>query len=484
MKKTMRLVSFALTLCLCLGAALPTFAADIDISKRADMLMYLIGSPARDYEEVLEQVNGKLDNDLNATLTVNWIGWGDFGTKYPLILASGEPADLIYASTWTNYYSEAAKGAFLPLEDLLPIYAPQTYAQITPDFMKQSTTGGHLYGVPAAFYQIGMMGYIVRGDLMKQYGMKSIDSIYDYGVFMDHVKNNNPEIEPGDYMSTSDALDSYYAFAQDLLAIEHPFYIDLNADKPTVVNFYDLPGLIDHFKMMKEWGDKGYWSKTVLSDKEENKFRDGKAASRLHNQDSWKSIWLTHPEYEAQFYFGRPYAFKTAAMQDGMAVPAAAKNPERALMFLELLRNDEAYYDLMTYGIEGKHWKINDAGELLALDTDGFAPEGYCSWGFKDPKFFKPPVGLPPNLDEVTAALEVMSTDNPYTLYYADYEPIKSERAAIFSVWQQYGLPLAYGYVDVENGLATVRDKLNAAGASVMQAELQKQLEAFMAEYE
>jgi len=472
-----------LALLFLLSPATPVRALEPETLPPVDLVMYLIGSPARDYDAVLTQLNAKLSADLNATLTVSWVGWGDFGIKYARILASGEPVDLIYASTWTNYYSEAAKGAFLPLEDLLPVYAPKTYADISPGFMKQTITGGHLYAVPASFYQIDMMGYIVRGDLMKQYGMTGINNIDDYGLFMEHVKHNNPDMAPGDFIATSDALDSFYAYSQNLYIIEHPFYIDMSADAPAIVNFYDLPGLEDHFRKMKEWCAKGYWSKTVLSDKEEYKFRDGKAASRLHNQDSWKSTWLVHPEYEAQFYFGRPYAFKTAAMQDGMAVPASAKNPERALMFLELLRHDESYYDLLTYGIRGTHWETNDKGELLALDTEGFEPEAYCSWGFKENKFFKPPVGMPPNLQQVNTALEALSAESSITLFFPEYEPIKNERSAVFNVWQQYGLPLSYGYVDVESGLATVRDKLDAAGVKDIQAELQGQLEEFMLRY-
>ncbi|MCL2867098.1 MAG: ABC transporter substrate-binding protein, partial [Clostridia bacterium] len=158
----------------------------------------------------------------------------------------------------------------------------------------------------------------------------------------------------------------------------------------------------------------------------------------------------------------------------------SAKNPERALMFLELLRHDESYYDLLTYGIRGTHWEINERGELLALDTEGFEPEAYCSWGFKENKFFKPPVGMPPNLQEVTAALEALSAESPIALFFPEYEPVKNERAAVFNVWQQYGLPLSYGYVDVESGLKMVRDKLAAAGVKDIQAELQRQLEAFM----
>ena len=139
------------------------------------------------------------------------------------------------------------------------------------------------------------------------------------------------------------------------------------------------------------------------------------------------------------FFITAPYTQKTAAMQDGMAVPASSKNPERALMLLEKLRQDERYYNLMTYGIEGVHFEVSDEGKLVSLDTEGFAPEGYCSWGFKEFKFYLEPEGLPDNYDEVSAELEALAVVNPYILFTPDYSDIKNERAAVNNVYEQYG---------------------------------------------
>ena len=113
--------------------------------------------------QVLAALNTKLKADLNATVTVNWIGWGDFTTKYPLVLASGEPVDMIYAATWTNFYQNAQKGAYLALEDLAPKYAPKSMASYSPDWLAQATVNGHLYAFPANFSQVGMMGYHRQG---------------------------------------------------------------------------------------------------------------------------------------------------------------------------------------------------------------------------------------------------------------------------------------------------------------------------------
>ena len=454
----------------------------IDTSKAVDLSMYLIGAPAKDYDPVVAEVNKKLKTDLNASVTINWIGWGDFGTKYPLILASGEPIDLIYASTWLNFYTQAQKGAFMAIEELAPKYAPASLAETTPDFLAQATVNGHLYGLPPTFYQDAMMGYIVRGDLMKKYGMTSINNIDDYGKYLDAVVKNDKKFDPTGFMATSDGLDLFYAAEMNLYNIlrSSPYYVDLNDPNAKIVNLMDRPETPAYFAKMKEWSDKGYWPKSVLSNKDENMFRDGKAASRIHGMDAWKSLSIEHPEYDLQYYPGWPFSFKTAAMQDGMAIPAASKNPERALMFLEKLRQDQSYYNLLTYGIEGKHYEITPDDQIKALNIDAFALEGYCSWGFKSLKFFKEPVGAPAKLKEVKDKVKSLTVENKYVLFVPNLDPIKNETAAVLNVMQQYAVPMNYGYVEPVKGLATLKEKLKAAGSEKVMAELQKQLDEYL----
>ncbi|REE69645.1 putative aldouronate transport system substrate-binding protein [Paenibacillus taihuensis] len=460
--------------------------SDIDLSKHVNLNMYLIGSPAKDYDMVLAEVNKKLEKDLNATLTVNWVGWADYGTQYPLLLASGEPIDLIYASTWTNFYSNARKGAFMAIEDLAKKYAPKSLAQITPDFYTQTEVDGHLYAMPAEFYQYGDMGYIVRGDLMKKYGLTAINNIDDYGKYMDAVVKNDPQLDPSGQISSSGGLETYYASSKgyyNILSSQFtPFYVNMDDPSAKIFNLYESDGILDYFKKMKEWGDKGYWSKSILSNKDDKMFKEEKSASILHNQDSWSGAYMEHPDWDVQFYLNSKYTYKTQAMQDGMAVPASSKNPERALMFLELLRTDRSYNNLLTYGIEGKHYEITADNKLRALDLDGFAPDGYCSWGFKAPELRYEVVDSPPNIGDVRKALADRAKENPYALFTPDFEPVKNEMAAVTNVVQQYSFPLNYGYVkNPEEGLKTLVSKIKAAGSEKIMAEMQKQLDAFIA---
>lgn len=459
---------------------------EIDLSKEVELSMYLIGSTSAAYEKAVGELNKKLKEDMNTTVKVSWIGWGDFGTKYPLVLASGEPIDLIYAATWCSFYAQAQKGAFMALEELAPQYAPKSYQEVAGDFVSQATVNGHMYGFPPTFFQYGSMGYIVRGDLMKKYGMTEIKNMEDYGTYLDHVVKNDPQLDPTGFMTTSGGLAEHYAgelgwynVAQN---VQVPFYMNFNDESAKLFNFYETPEMADFFVKMKDWSDKGYWPKSVLSNKDDQMMNNGKAASRIHNLDTWKGMAIKHPEYDVKWFPTWPYAFKTPAMQDGMAIPASSKNPERALMFLEKLRQEQEYYNFLTYGIADETYRITPEDQLEALDLENFAPENFCSWGFKSLKFFKEPVGTPDSLKDIKAQLDARSVDNAYLLFVPNLDSIKNEYAAITNVVQQYAIPLTYGYVeDPVAGLKTLIEKLKEAGSDKVLAELQTQYDAFMA---
>lgn len=462
-----------------------TAAKGPDISKSVELTMYLIGSPGKDYDAMLSILNKKMKKDINATVKVNWIGWGDFGTKYPLILASGEPIDLIYTATWLNYYSQAQKGAFMPLEKIGPKYAPKSFAAEPKEGLKQATIDGHIYALPPNYTNYSTYGPIIRGDLMQKYGIKSVKTLDDYGKFMDVIAKNEKGLDPSGMYATQTPMDGLYFYSKGLyplsgdIATQSPFWINFSDPSGKVVNIVERADMPSFLKKMKTWSDKGYWPKSVLSNKDNQMLTEGKSASFIHLMDGWITDSINYPQYKVVYANMIPHSFPLPYMQDGMAVPSSAKNPERALMLLEKLRTDESYYNLMTYGIEGKNFEITKDKKLKLLDQTGFIAEQYCSWGFRDNKFKLDLVGSPSNLQTVRNQLAANAKKNIYTMFNFNTDPVKNEYAAVLNVMQQYYVPLKLGYVDPVSGLSTLKEKLKAAGVDKVQTELQKQLDAF-----
>lgn len=94
---------------------------------------HMMGNPPTNgqLEAAQDEWNKILKEKVNAHMVIKWIDWTDWYTKYNLLLASGEAVDLIYsASTWLDLWGNVQRGAFLPLDNLIPKYAPMTWKEI------------------------------------------------------------------------------------------------------------------------------------------------------------------------------------------------------------------------------------------------------------------------------------------------------------------------------------------------------------------
>ena len=84
-------------------------------------------------EAMLEKLNERLVEQVNAKLDLFYVEWADWQTQYNLQLLSGDDnVDLITTATdWLFAWENAEKGAFLPLsEEMLKEHAPKTWAQV------------------------------------------------------------------------------------------------------------------------------------------------------------------------------------------------------------------------------------------------------------------------------------------------------------------------------------------------------------------
>ncbi len=100
--------------------------AEADTSEQVELTMVLLGDEPARMDDVLKEFNKLALEDLNCTLKIKYLDWGEYETKYPLMFSSGEKFDLAYAATWVDFANLAQKGAFMPLEELLPVYCKES----------------------------------------------------------------------------------------------------------------------------------------------------------------------------------------------------------------------------------------------------------------------------------------------------------------------------------------------------------------------
>lgn len=465
-----------------------------DISKHVDLTMYLLGDKAKDYDAMLVELNKKIQTDLNATLKINWIGWGDYLTKYPLVLASGEPIDLIYTAYWSYFAQEATKGAFKPLDDLIPQYMPQTWQEEPKDAWKQATVNGKIYCVPENYDELSTYGNFVRGDLMKKYGITAIKTTADLDKYLVDVAKNEKGIAAWDGTATDVNLsygvngDSPTSTWQYIINTDSPPPIAYDVDGSAVKLFdtVENPSMKVFYDRMYNLAQQGVFSRSVLSNKVSSidNFANGKAAMCVNNLLQFNQTYLqlskTHPDWDIQYINAYKYGSITEYTNNAMAIPTSAPNTERALMLLEKLRNDQTYFDFTTYGIPGKDFEITANNQIKSLDPDAFGPDSSCPWGWRNTKFYLDNDGSWPGLVEMRNWYESNIKQPQLTGFSLNDENVKTELSNINNLVIQYGAPLTYGQVDPAKYLPLYIQKLKEAGIDKVVQEAQTQADAYL----
>jgi putative aldouronate transport system substrate-binding protein len=252
---------------------------------------------------------------------------------------------------------------------------------------------------------------------------------------------------------------------------------------------------VEFAKTMKDWSDKGYWREDVLNYSGDTRelFFEGATSVDQHHTETWYGnnfIQMKEKQPEAVidfFYFGKETQnlVKMTITHGATAVSAASKNPERALMVYDLLRNDEEIYRLFNYGIEGVQYVINDEGKMER-------PEGYVNetdaiqtnfwWGRNDDLGLKDAQRNYEDYETLVAQYESFAIEYPYGQLVFDTSNISSYLSNMSNIYATYMPLIAFGKTD--NPEATVeefRSALKAAGYDTVMEELQKQMDAYKA---
>ena len=473
-----KLVSLMLVLTLVIAMAAPAAMA-----APTELIMYLVSDRPVGFDDALAEFNKLAEEELGVTLTVNFITWGEFDTSYPLLLASGEVFDLVYCAGWANYTDYALKGSFLPLEDLLEENMPATCAALPQEAWDDVTVNGHIYAVPSNAAAPQTTGCNVRGDLMTAYGMESIESVDDLVTYLTNVAEKNPEITyPLTYPDTL-----YYIMLSEKYDIHtmgtNGIFAYRGDDYENLFMVYDCDEFKECVKTIADLTEKGLWSRSVLSitDDEQVLFSQGATACRIHNIDSWLSIYQACPaEWDVRWYRLASDPHSPGYLQDVMCVPYTSQHPAEALKLLDAIRTDSRYYDKLVYGVEGKDYNLDENGYVeMISDFDSEAG----TWGMATMDVKRLYNGAPSNYVDVLQ--EIIDNYSDYALSGFNLDlttNFSSEQAMIANAASEYLVPLKSGVAaDVDTAIAEMQKQGEVCGDDAMLEEATNQIKAFLA---
>ena len=469
-------------------------AGAVDTSEEVKLVMYLLGDRTPDFDTVFDRINAKLKEKINATIEVKFMSWGEWEQKYPLVFASGEDFDLIYSADWAMYNSQASKQGFYEITpEALKTYAPLTAKTMYEDAWEQAKVDGKVYMLPMNYKELTAYVFLVRGDLMKKYGIDKMENMDDVEGYLDAIAKNESALIPLDIGSDFDARMLYDLFWQADTAgrlekinpMQLMGYTKQGDDSVTVFNETEDAAFLAAVKRLQDWKDRGFWSKSAVVNTQNNKesFAAGKGAAALMNINNAKSEYTTnvqaHPEWDIRVVDaqGGVPAIVQSYLANGMCIFSKSKNPERALMALDLLRNDEELHNLFSYGIEGDHYNDLSDGKIELTEKNSDYPyDGNCNWGIRNDQYWKSVEGGIPNYDELYDRWIGTAQAGEFAAFTFNNETVKNQVAAMNDIYNTDIKLLYLGFTeDPEKDIAAVQAKLKAAGADEVYAEMTRQ---------
>ncbi len=446
--------------------------------------------------EVLNALYQQTKERLNAKFEINFIPFGDYQNKLTMMAASGDDYDVAFTADWFGFSNMVNKGAFLGITDLAKQYAPTLYKFYEDNgILGPCSIDGQLMALPWTEVKTSKPVFMWRKDIADKLGVQPSDLTTIEGIdqFVTAIASAKPGMTVFDmnvasgrqYGDIIALLQPKYEFMDMGF---HSFVVDLNDTSNRVVPVEQTDMFREAVKLAKKWYDSGVISKNSLAEKEVKLFESGKIFSgkniseKLYEKTNFtdKTAVCGAVEVYPDNKFNRD-----TPLNNAMAVNKNAANPERALMFFELISTDSSVYDTLIYGIKDKTYTIDDKGIVgFTKEEDPAKPlwQNWNFWGFLRHDFVKPTVTR--DAEAIQKEYEYSTRPNilvsPISGFVANPDPIKTELARRDQILEEQGKLLLAGIVkgDIDKSINDYIAKQKAAGLDKIIAELQKQVDS------
>ena len=471
--------------------------------------MYFHGSNVTDDTAVMEKVNEYLQEKLNVTLEPIWGTWGDFDTNAVLALQGGDDVDIYFTCSWSadEYNKFARDGYWVRLDDpennLIEKYASDLWSTL-PEVLTNGAAinGADGYGVYAVpgYKDIATQNcWDVNVPLLEKYGY-TVDDIkntdyYGFGDILKTVKEGEgddfyPLLVEGavlERMVTNSIIitgdsgtGNFMSYYLDPTDVSKPGSVGVN-----IVNKFGTDEFKKFAEQTREYYLAGYIDPAMANPNQANDVRSQKQLSGgyLIGTQSYSLGYESQASQERGFEVAMvpctdAYVDTTSSQGAMMAISTASKNPERAMMFLNLLNTDPTLMTMLNYGVEGVTYELQDG---LVNFTEG--RDAYQPWtnGMGNVTILTPTVAQGADFWDDFKAYYGSAKEIPLLGYSYSSENCETEMGAVANVVAEYMLPLCTGAVDPDATLPEFLDKLDAAGINTVLDDANAQLQEFLA---
>lgn len=485
-----------------------TAASDLE---PVTLKMYFHGSNVTDDSQVLEKVNEYLQQQINVTLEPIWGTWGDFDTNAVLSLQGGDDVDIYFTCSWSadEYNKFARDGYWVRLDDpennLIEKYASDLW-DVLPEVLTNGAAinGSDGYGVYAVpgYKDIATQNcWDVNMTRMRDLGYTDAD--------VEHLDYYSDEFEEMLAKAKEAGGSDFYPLLVEGAVLERmvdnsiivtgdsgtgnfmSYYLDpTDVSKETsygnkILNKFATDEFKKFAERTRHFFEAGYIDPAMANTNQANDTRTAKqlTGEYLIGTQSYALGYELQASDERKIEVKmvpctEPYVDTTSSQGAMMAISTASKNPERAMMFLNLLNTDSYLMTMLNYGIEGVHYELKDG---LVEFTDKRAD--YQPWTNGMGNVTILPATTAQGDEFWTTFKNYYGTAKqiPILGYAYDATNCETQMGSVANVVAEYMLPLCTGAVDPDEKLPEFLQKLDDAGINDILDDANAQLDEFMA---
>ncbi len=434
--------------------------------------MYFPGDTNEDQALVNEEISKYVEEKLGFGVEINVIDRGTYDEKMTMMIAGGDDYDICFTSNWTNQYvANVSKNAYLELDDMLKDTPGLT--ETVPAYIWESIKqNGKIYGVPSYQLMFSAPALRVPDKLVEKYKLSTdpMKKLQDLEPFLKTIKENEPDLYP--FQVGMSTYHNYEGLGIPLVYIEKDtkdYKLSLETEQPEYK---------EKLALMRDWYKKGYIRQDIIT------MTGDRADIANQRYAVMSSTWEPGGTVQFESTYGydvdqirmdvEPYVGHNVGKGSIMAINKQSKHPKEALKFLELLATDKEVYNMLCFGIEGKHYKKISDNSVEVFENTKYRQGSIWMFGNQFNAYYSD--GQEEGLwEEIQRIGAEEAKKSPLLGFSFNQEPVKNEIANVKSVQAEYAW-ITTGGDDYEAIWDEYVNKLEKAGLRTIYKEAQKQV--------
>lgn len=399
---------------------------------------------------------------------------------------SGDIDDVI--TLQSTYFDFARTGALLDITEYVE-NSDVIKQNVPQELLDALYVDGKLYGIPTVKEMATGCGVVVRKADVEKYGwdLSKVKGWADLEPLLQDIVDDPDTDITIPFSGNWGAPLGDFQNVNYIVRPQLPWVTILDGENNyKVANVLETEYGKEFVSMMYDWKVKGFIPDNAYGN-DWNTIYGNALANGTVGIIQWTSMpcgvqtameWYPNEGELVEVLFGDPVLTTYNLQVSVGTINAKTKDPDAAFRFLEMINSDTTARDFIDYGIENENYIRNADGRIELTDTDSYSRE---SWQVAN--VLIPTLRASDPADKVELYQAYNAKAQPALTYgfMPDFSAVDAENAAVNAVWKTYSQALYSGTANPADVLDTVIQEMKTAGSDKIVAEIQAQLDAWLA---